>query len=272
MNTTYAKENKTIKSQKILVLVSQFWFVIAVLGQWIFAYYVTTFYGTAAMDGDFQKWNEVLPHGYTEGATISNIVVGIHLLFAVIIIIGGPLQFIDKIRTKARSFHRWNGKIYIVTTFIAGFSGIYMILSKGAVTGWIGDVSVSFNGVLMMIFAVLAWRTALQKKFLVHKRWVLRLFLAVNGVWFFRIGLMLWLFIHGKPVGFDAETFRGPFITFLGFGQYVIPLMILETYFRVKDRKIALEQLSMSLFLFVATIATGVGIFAATMGLWLPRL
>ena len=35
MNTAYAEENKTIKSQKILVLVSQFWFVIAVLGRWI---------------------------------------------------------------------------------------------------------------------------------------------------------------------------------------------------------------------------------------------
>ncbi|GAA0715767.1 DUF2306 domain-containing protein [Aquimarina litoralis] len=272
MNTTYINETNTIRSQKMLNISARVWFTIAVLGQWIFAFYVTTFYGTAAIEGNYQKWNEVLPHGYTEGATISNVVVGIHLLFAVIIIIGGPLQFIDKIRMRARSFHRWNGKIYLVTTFIAGFSGIYMILSKGSVTGWIGDISVSFNGILMMIFAVFAWRTALQKNFVSHNRWVLRLFLAVNGVWFFRIGLMLWLFIHGKPVGFDPETFRGPFITFLGFGQYLIPLGILEVYLKVKDRKIPLEQWSMTMVLFISIIATGIGVFAATVGMWLPRL
>ena len=37
----------------------------------------------------------------------------------------------------------------------------------------------------------------------------------MNGVWFFWLGLLLWLMIHQQPVGFDPKTFTGPFLTFL---------------------------------------------------------
>jgi len=276
MNSTTSAV-RTSKSSKIwaskaLNVSVQFWFVIAVIGQWIFAYYVTAFYGGAAMDGDFMKWNRVLPHGYTPGETMGNVAVAIHLLLAVIMMVGGPLQFVPQIRNRARSFHRWNGKIYIFTALVISFSGVYMVITKGTISGLIGDLSVSFNGVLIMLFALLAWRTAVAHNFISHRRWALRLFLVVNGVWFFRIGLMLWLFIHGEAVGFDPETFRGPFLIFLGFGQYVIPLIILEMYLYAKEKKSAPVKVVMSTFLLVLTVLTGIGIFAATLGMWLPRL
>ncbi|MHA7055736.1 DUF2306 domain-containing protein [Aquimarina sp. M1] len=265
-------KNTALWSQRLLDIAAQSWFIVAVLGQWIFAYYVATFYGGAAIDGDFVRWNLVLPHGYTKGETMNNMVMGIHLLFAVIIMVGGPLQFVPKLRAKARSFHRLNGKIYIITAFIASLSGMYLIFSKGSVTGFIGDISISFNGVLIMLFALLAWQTAVRKDMNAHQRWALRLFLVVNGVWFFRIGMMLWLLIHGEAVGFDPETFRGPFITFLGIGQYVVPLLILEAYLRIQDNGNKYVKSIMAISIFGLTILTGIGVFAATTGMWLPRL
>jgi len=265
-------KNSNVWASKTLNISVQFWFIIAVIGQWIFAYYVIAFYGGAAIDGDFMKWNRVLPHGYVPGGTMGNVAVGIHLLLAVIMMVGGPLQFVPQIRTRARSFHRWNGKLYIITAFIISFSGVYMVITKGTISGLIGDISVSFNGVLIMLFAALAWRTAVARKFDSHRRWALRLFLVVNGVWFFRIGLMLWLFIHGEAVGFDPETFRGPFLTFLGIGQYVIPLIVLEMYLHANKRKNIPVKIAMSTFLVILTVLTGIGVFAATMGMWLPRL
>ncbi|MGX1929226.1 DUF2306 domain-containing protein [Flagellimonas sp. 2504JD4-2] len=250
----------------------QFWFVTAVLGQWIFAFYVAAFYGGAAMDGDFMRWNRVLPHGYVEGETIGNLAVAIHLLFAVIVMVGGPIQFVPQLRNYAPKFHRWNGRFYLSAAVLISLSGIYMVITKGTISGLIGDISVSLNGVLILTFAYLAIQNAVKRKFDAHRKWALRLFLVMAGVWFFRVGLMFWLFINGGPVGFDPETFRGPFLVFLGFGQYIIPLLIVELYFMAQRKKQMAPKLLASITLLVFTVITALGTFAATMGMWLPRI
>lgn len=259
-------------ANKLLNISSTFWFLVAVIGQWIFVYYVIAFYGTTAMQDDFESWNKVLPHGYVEGETMGNLAVAAHIVLAVIMIVGGPLQLIPQIRSKARAFHRWNGRIYIFTAALISLDGLYMVWTRGTGSGLIGNISISINAVLILIFSFLAWQTAIRRKFDQHRKWVLRLFLVASGVWFFRIGLMFWLFVNGGPVGFDPETFQGPFLTFLGFGQYLIPLFILQLYLMAQEKKSVLYTYIMASMLFVITIGMGIGIFAATMGLWLPRI
>ncbi|SHG23358.1 DUF2306 domain-containing protein [Flagellimonas flava] len=271
-NTIRTRTRSYTWSNKLLSFSVQFWFIVAVTGQWIFAFYVALFYGGAAIDNDFMRWNRVLPHGYVEGETMGNIAVGIHLLFAVIVMVGGPLQFVPKLRTKFPVFHRWNGRFYLSAALLISLSGVYMVVTKGTISGLVGDISVSLNGILIIWFAVMALRRAIQRNFQSHRKWALRLFLVMAGVWFFRIGLMFWLFVHGKPVGFDPETFRGPFLVALGFGQYLIPLMVLELYFAAQKSKLGSVKTSMAAALVLLTVITALGTFAATMGLWLPRI
>ncbi|MEM1257520.1 MAG: DUF2306 domain-containing protein [Bacteroidota bacterium] len=248
------------------------WFIIAVAGQWIFATYVALFYGGAAINNDFMKWNRVLPHGYVEGEPMGNIAVGIHVFFAVVILFGGPLQFIPFVRNRFTAFHRWNGRLYITTMALVSLSGIYMVIAKGTISGMVGDISVSINGALILLFAYLTLYYALKRNFKVHNQWAFRLFLVANGVWFFRIGLMFWLLINGGPVGFDPKTFRGPFLVFLGFGQYIIPLLIYEFYRTTNNNGTLWQKMALTLVLILSTLITATGIFAATMGMWLPRL
>ena len=257
---------------RALSITATVWFLTAVIGQWIFAFYVAAYYGGAAIDGDFMKWNRVLPHGYVEGETMGNLAVALHLLFAVVVMVGGPLQFSAKIRKWAPSFHRYSGRIYIGSAFLISLSGIYMVVTKGTISGIVGDLSVSLNGLLILLFAYLAIARARQKNFVSHSEWVLRLFLVMGGVWFFRIGLMFWLMVNNGPVGFDPVTFRGPFLIFLGFGQYLIPLAIAELYIQAKKTDKPALQITTSVILAVCTLITLVGTFAATMGMWLPRL
>ena len=271
-NTINTVKSKRLWPNKMLNISVQLWFVTAVLGMWIFAFYVALFYGGAALEGDFMKWNRVLPHGYAEGETMGNLAVGIHMLFAVIVMAGGPIQFIPQLRKYAPKFHRWNGRFYIGAAFLISLSGVYMVITKGTISGLVGDISVSINGALIMLFAILAIRKAIQRNFASHRKWALRLFLAMAGVWFFRIGLMFWLVVNGGPVGFDPETFRGPFLVFLGFGQYLIPLLVLELYFLAQERKKSLGKILMSLGFLLLSVFTAVGTFAATMGMWLPRI
>lgn len=276
MNTTDSAVRTTLFKKMgadvLLNIAVKFWFLVAVLGQWIFVYYVSAFYGSTALQGEFARWNEVLPHGYVEGETMGNLAVALHILLAVIIIVGGPLQLIPQTRTYAPSFHRWNGRVYVMLAFLISLDGLYMVWTRGTISGLVGDISVSINALIIMLCAAMAWRYAVARNFTAHRRWTLRLFLVVNGVWFFRIGLMFWLFVNGGPVGFDPETFRGPFLTFLGFGQYLIPLAILELYLAAQRWGSALGKTSMAIALFLITMVTGVGIFAATTGMWLPRL
>lgn len=251
---------------------AQLWFLVMMAGQMFFAYYVLVFYGGAAMTEGMAQWNKVLPHGYIQGDTMGNTAVAMHIFLAVIIVVGGPLQLIPQIRAKFPAFHRLNGRIYMPTVFIVSLTGVYMIWARQGDDDLIKNLGISLNAVLVMIFSVIAVRYAMIGKIAIHRRWALRMFLAASGVWFFRIGLMLWLFIHNGPVGFDPKTFEGPLITGLTYAQYLVPLIVLEAYLRTKDNAGTWGRLSMAAVLLILTVAMGVGISIAVMGMWLPRL
>jgi Predicted membrane protein (DUF2306) len=252
---------------------AKFWFVVAAVGQLIFAYYILMLYGGAALRGDLLGWNKVMPRGYTPGDTAGNIAIASHLLFAFALTLGGLLQLVPQIRAYAPRFHRWNGRFYVVGAMIAAIGGLYLMWVRGTVGDTGQHLGTSFNAVLILVFAAMAFKYARARDFTTHRRWALRLFLAVSGVWFFRVGLLLWLLIHQKPVGFDAETFIGPFLTFLTFAQTLVPLAILELYFRAQrsSTKSSVRIAVAALIALLAT-ATAAGIFGATMALWLPRI
>lgn len=249
------------------------WFVAAVAGQWMFASYIALVYGGAAARGNLQAWTSRLAHGYEAGNTVGNTALLTHLLFAAAISFMGALQLIPRIRTRFPVFHRWNGRIYIVVAFIMGVTALYLMLSGRKLVGDLAQhVAVEINAVLIIVFAAMAWRTAVARRFNDHRRWALRLFLVVGGVWFFRVGLFFWLVVNRGPAGFDPKTFIGPAITFLSFGQYLLPLAVLELYLRAQERGGVPGRMAMASGLCVLTLAMSVGILAATLGLWLPRI
>ncbi|HTF97806.1 MAG TPA: DUF2306 domain-containing protein [Cellvibrio sp.] len=257
---------------KLLQLAAGIWFVVAVAGQWIFATYLILLYGGSAARGELHLWKEKLTHGYVPGDLIGNTAVAGHLLLAVIIMVLGPLQLVPQIRARFPTFHRWSGRIYLVSIAATAIAGLYMLYVHGTVGGIVLIIAQTLDAIFILVFAVLALRAALKRDFKTHRRWALRLFMVVSAVWFFRVGLMLWLVIHQAPVGFDPNTFTGPFVTFIAFAQYVIPLLVLECYFRAQDSVSGVIKITMALFIAVLTLAMAVGIFGAFMGLWLPHL
>jgi hypothetical protein len=248
------------------------WFAVAVFGQWLFVTYVIGFYGRAAAKGRPELWNKVLPHGYVAGDTFGNVVIAMHLAFAAYITVGGTLQVISGARRYFPALHRWNGRLYLVSAFVMSVGGLIMLWTRGTVGGPAQAVAISINALLIMVCALMTLRHALARQFEVHRRWALRLFLAVSGVWFFRIGLMFWITVNQGPVGFDPHTFRGPALVALAFGQYLLPLAILELYFRAQKTRSKAVQGIMAASLGMLTLVTAAGIGAAFMFMWLPRL
>ena len=260
--------------QKLLNLAVRTWFAVTTIGQWAFGAYIVAFYGASTASGDLAKWNQVLPHGYVKGDWAGNLVVGVHVLLAAILVLGGPLQLLPFVRRNAPLFHRWLGRLYVVTAVIVATGGLVMVWTRGAVGDRVQHVSISIQTIYIILFAWQAWRCARARQFDQHRKWALRLFMVVSGVWFFRIGLMCWLVINGGPAGFDPRTFSGPFLTVLAVLVYALPvsLGLLELHFYAQKAKKHSIITAAALLIFGVTALMGVGIFGAIAGMWWPRI
>jgi tetratricopeptide (TPR) repeat protein len=249
-----------------------FWFVVVVLGQLVFAFTVASFYGLSAAHGHWQQWNKSMTHGYTPGHAMGNLAVVIHLTSAVVILLSGAIQLIPQVRRRAPVFHRWNGRIYFVTAFAISIAGLYMLWFRGTVGDLSQHLGQSLDAILIMLCAAMALRYALARDFKTHRRWALRLFMVVSASLFIRAGLFFSLVLNRGAFGFNAATFSGPFLTFLSFGQYLVPLAVLEIYLRTQDRAGAAGRFAMAAGLFMLTVVMGAGIAAATTLAFLPNI
>jgi uncharacterized membrane protein len=249
---------------------ARFWFAVTVFGQLIFAFTVASFYALTALRGEYHKWN--FTNGYVPGFSLGNTAVMMHVASAVVIMLAGAVQLVPQIRNRFPVFHRWNGRIYMLTALTLSVAGVYMTWFRGSV----GDLSVhlgsTLNAILIWLCGGMALRYALARDFKTHRRWALRFFLVVSASWFFRIGFFLSFLIFKGPFGFDPTTFRGPFLTFMTFAQYLVPLAVLEIYLRAQDRPGALRRMATAGMLFVLTLVMVAGLFAVATAQWVPQV
>lgn len=258
-------------AKKTLDKTTAAWFIIAVIGQWLFAYYILAFYGGATVQGDFEKWDNQLEHQLTQGDFLGNLMIFAHIALAFIITFSAPLQLIPRLRNRFMKFHRWNGRVYVLTALLISIAGLYLIFVRGIVGGLAIGIGNIINAILIMTSAVLTWRFAMQKKMEKHRRWALRLFVLASGVWFFRLGFAFWILIHQGAPG-HTDDFNGPFDIALGYGHTLLPLAVLELYFWVQRKANTRAYLSMSALLVVISLVMAGAIFAAGMVFWFPLL
>lgn len=249
-----------------------FWFVVAVIGQWAFLYYLVAFYGPSTLTGNFQAWtrNTFLRMSYVRGDTAGNLAFAAHALLASVIAFGGAIQLIPQIRARAISVHRWNGRVFFVTALGLSVSGLYMEWVRGDRENMVSGIAISLNAVLIIAFVVLAWRSARAHEMSTHRRWALRAYLVANAQWFTRVGFLTWMIIRGLLGGRDS--FDGPFASFLDFGCYLVPLAVLELYLRAKEGGTPNGRFAMAGSLVVLTVLMGVGIFGIATFMWWPLL
>ena len=248
------------------------WCMVAVAGQLMFAAYVLRVYGRALIAGRPELWNKTMPHAWVPGDTLGNATAAGHLLLAVVVMLLGAVQLVPVLRRRAPAVHRWSGRVFVVAAMAMGVSGVYMLVVLPPIGGLGSQLPIVLNAVLILAFAGLAWRDALARRFDQHRRWALRLYLVVSGVWFFRIGLMAWVITNRGPAGFDPKTFTGPTITALAIAQWALPLLVLEPYLRVRANGGPRARLAVAALLALATLLTAFGIACATAAMWLPRM
>ena len=248
-----------------------FWLLMAIIGQWSFLYYIVAFYGCSTLTGNLQAWtkNTFLRMSYVRGDTAGNIAFASHTLLAAVIAFGGALQLVPQIRVRAISVHRWIGRIFFATALGLSTSGLYLVWVRGDRGDLVSGLAISLNGVLIILFCCLAWRSALAHSIATHRRWALRAYLVANAQWFTRVGFMAWVVISQALFHDRAEKSFGPFFSFWNFGCYMVPLAVLELYLRAKEGSSRTGRFAMAGGLVLLTLVMAGGIAAFTL-MWQP--
>jgi len=244
------------------------WFLAAAVGQIAFVYYILVYYGGRTLSGNYAAWNDrPIIDGYIAGDGVGNFMFAAHVLLAAAITLGGLAQLTPQIRDRARRFHRWNGRVFLLIAYFMAGGGIWLGWVRGTRLSDISAAAVSLNGVLIILFASLAWFYAATRRIDTHRQWAMRTFIAVNGVWFFRVGIMAWIILNQGPAGMN-ETLSGPADIALSFGSYLAPLAVLEVYFAAGRARTAGPKLAAALLVLIMTALMAVGIFGTITLMW----
>jgi hypothetical protein len=240
-----------------------FWLLAALVGQWAFLYYIAAFYGVSTLTGELEIWNRLAAIGrspYVAGDTAGNFAFAAHALGAGVVAFGGALQLIPQVRKHAPGFHRWNGRIFLATVIALSLSGFYLVWIRRTPPSTVGELSTTLNGVLILAFAILAYRSARARSFTIHRRWAMRLYLVSNAQWFLRVGVFSY-FALNQLLG-NKVSFGDPFTRFWAFGCYLVPLLVLELYLRAKDGDQPIAKAAVATGLVAVTLLMLVGMFA----------
>lgn len=256
----------------LLPNVGKLWFLVAVAGQWTFVFYISRFYGASALAGDPAIWNrkEHLK-GYVPGDDAGNVAFAAHVLLAAVLTVAGTMQLMPWLRARLPVLHRWTGRLFLLTASIASVTGLYMAWVRGAHAGALPDFAISLDAVLILVFGAVTLGFARARDFDRHRRWAMRTFMAVNGVWFLRVAIVPSMIVN-KLLGGPKQDLDGPIYAFWAFGCYLVPLAALELYQFARDRFGRTGQGWVAGAVLFGTAFMAVGIVMAWLFMWRPFL
>ena len=247
------------------------WFATAALGQTAFAAYILGFILPRLAAGDLIGLNDK-PHitGYVAGDTPGNAQLLAHLLLGAWMTLSGLLQLLPGVRRRWPALHRWNGRAFISLALIATLSGFYLTWLRGSQLNLGSALATSANGVLILIALTIAWRRARSGDIAAHRKYALRAYLLVNGVWFLRLGMVLagmLMAAFGQRLHADGAVFL--IVSLL---SWALPLGVLELYFTAQRSSHAGMKFGVAAVVGVLALLTAAGGLAAWLLMWAPRL
>ena len=259
-----------IDPRKALSFSGAVWFTAAALGQLAFVLYIAAFYYVSTFQGDFERMDGRVIHGFISGDVLGNALFLSHVLLAFWITASGPLQFIPLVRNRFRAFHRWNGRFYLTVALLTS-AGALVLSYLRPHFGSIALLAVNTaDGVLIIAFGCLALRAALQRRFDDHRRWALRMFIVVSGVWFFRLGYGFYFFITGGEMP-GSHNLMGPADIAVA-STWVVALAGLEFYLFAQRRRSGALKMAAAAMSVAAAGAVLVSSYFAAQMFWLPTL
>lgn len=272
MSTTYPSLTTAGLAATALRWAGVAWFLVAAFGQAAFIWFILAFYGVRTARGDLTAWNDKpLIDGYVAGDKAGNLVFAAHVLLASVVTLMGLMQLVPALRRARPTLHRWTGRAFLAIACFMALSGIWLAVVRGTYLSVVSAVAILINGLLILLFAGLAWRSAVQRRFEHHRLWAMRTFMVVSGVWFLRVGLMGWVLVNQGRVGM-TDDMSGPADVVLVFGSYLIPLTLLELYLAASRRDSVGLKAFAAVVVVLAAAYTATGVFGTIALMWGPYL
>ncbi|QPG06874.1 DUF2306 domain-containing protein [Salinimonas marina] len=249
----------------------QAWFVVLMVAQLCFVLYLLLGYGHATLSADLARWNQFNSGAFEPSNPAGNLAYGLHVLLAVIMIAGGPLQLIPALRARYWRLHKINGYTFVTLAVCISMASQYLLWTRGTVGSLSMHLMTSFSGIVVVVSAIMAVKAARNKRIAIHQVWAVRLFLAANSVLFFRILLFGWLMIFGQA-GIDFSTFSGPAVVAISIGSYLLPLLMFEWYRYGLTAQSGFATVTITMAMGLAVICFSIGTFGVVVGNWYPAL
>lgn len=271
------------KVRKTLTLSTQFWLISLIAAQIVFVLYLILGYGLSTVENQLEAWNKFNDTAFKDGDTLGNLAYGMHVLLAIVMIVGGTLQLLPQIRKRFIEFHKFNGRVFVVLACTISLAGMYLIISRGTVGDLFMQSMTFFSGLVVLVSSFLAVKAARARNIKLHSEWAIRLFLAANGVLFFRLIIFAWFMVFGA-LGVNTDDFTGPTVYAVSVSAYLLPLVIFEWYRRLHRQlsdaskltsvqsNIMLKTYAISICLILIGMIFLIGLFGITLGSWYPSL
>lgn len=103
-----------------------------------------------------------------------HIALRVHIVFGMIAMFTGPLQFIKTFRKRSVKWHKRLGYIYVSSVFTSSLFGL--IVAQYAMGGLMSTLGFSTLSILWFTTTFLAIRSIIKKDILNHKKWMIRSF------------------------------------------------------------------------------------------------
>jgi uncharacterized membrane protein len=109
-----------------------------------------------------------------ESNTFRHPALTVHVAAAATALLIGPIQFLPWVRLHRPLLHRWIGRTYVTGCVIGSIAGL--ALAAGASTGLMSSAGFGLLAVSWFVTTATAWRYATQRRFGLHREWMIRSF------------------------------------------------------------------------------------------------
>lgn len=150
-----------------------------------------------------------------------------HVVPAIIFLLIGVVNLIPKVRKKYPKVHKYLGWLFVVMTISIGITSLTIVFTF-PYAGFLEQIPITIFAILLLFFLFRGIRLARQKKFVAHRKDLIRVYSLGLGASMFRIQI-----IPLAIMGFDAHLIV-PFIFWASFGGM---LLLAELYFWYQSKK-----------------------------------
>lgn len=171
--------------------------------------------------------------------------IAVHWVGGTVILLVGPLQLFESLRSKRPAVHRWNGRLYLIGVLAASGGGLSYLALNSSIGGTQMDVNFAIYGILLAACATMAYLKARSRKFVQHSEWAIRTFALGTGSALYRV-LVFPLFVELVPSGDMSHQAKVDWLTDAGWVFWPVPMVLAELY--IRRRRWRVLQLSGSAY------------------------